>query len=104
MALTVSTSFDNIEVIIPAATGNKTVTLSLPSLDCFDPKTVEEIETSLADDPKVGKNPTEALRFLLTYFATNKAQKEAIAGLNGRQINEIDKYWQEESGITVGES
>ncbi|PIS66275.1 hypothetical protein AZH46_04090 [Corynebacterium striatum] len=104
MALTVSTTFEDIAVIIPAATGDKPVTLTLPPLDCFRPQQVDAINKLLEEHPTARTNGADAMRVMLDYFATTKGQKAAVAQLIARQIEEIDTYWQEESGMKVGES
>lgn len=104
MAFTVSTTFDNIEVVIPAADGEGTVTLALPPLDCFSPKQVDVINKALEKNPKAHTNGAEALRTMLLSFATEKQEKAAISALWARQLTEIDEYWQKESGMKVGES
>ncbi|WP_408930756.1 hypothetical protein ACKFR8_05070 [Corynebacterium axilliensis] len=104
MAFTVSTTFDNIEVVIPAADGEGSVTLSLPPLDCFSPKQVDAINKALEKNPKAHANGAEALRTMLLSFAAEKHEKAAISALWARQLTEIDEYWQKESGMKVGES
>lgn len=104
MALTVSSNFEDIEIIIPAATGNKTVTLTVPQLDCMQPADVTKINAMVQEDDTIRGNGTEVLRFMLKYYNTSKTAGEAIDKLVPRQMNEIDKYWQEKSEMTVGES
>ena len=104
MALTVTSNFKDIEINIPAATGNKLVTLTVPPLDCFPPAQVAALNKQVEENEELRGNGHEVLRLMLRFFNASKAAKDAINALVARQLEEIDKYWQEESGMTVGES
>lgn len=99
---------------IPAGNG-KWVEVSAPPTDCFSRSDVESMNEQLAElnpddltDEQKQMNPnfnaSELTRFMLRFFATTKAQRDAIDQLVPRQLSEIDKVWAKESGITVGES
>lgn len=102
MALTVSSSFDDIEIIIPPATGVKPITLTVPPLDCMRPVDTAAINAQIEE--KSPLQGSEILQLMLKFFNSSKAAKSAIDALVPRQLNEIDVYWQEASGLTVGES
>lgn len=102
MALTVSTNFDNIEIIIPPATGVKPVTLTVPPLDCMRPVDTAAINAQIKE--KGDMQGGEILQLMLKFFNSTKAAKAAIENLVPRQLNEIDEYWQQQSELKPGES
>ena len=49
-------------------------------------------------------NSDELTRFMLRFFTTTKAQRDAIDQLVPRQLSQINKEWARASGVDVGES
>lgn len=94
-------TFENLEFNIPAG-GDKSITVTVPPLDCVDPKDLQKINEDAKENPI-----TEAYgmtRRILLYFNTSKAKQDAINKLVERQLKAIDGIWAKESGVTVGES
>lgn len=115
MAFRVST-YEMIAFEIPDGKG-KIVELSVPPVDCFDPRDVEKINKKLAaypEDPEAegyvedhlnpNKNDQEMVRFMLAHFNPTKAKSDAIALLVPRHLAELNEHWLKESDPTVGES
>lgn len=94
-------NFENLEFDIPAG-GDKSITVSVPPLDCVDPKDLQKINESVKNDP-ITENYGMTRRILL-HFNTAKAKQDAINKLVERQLKTIDGIWASESGVTVGES
>lgn len=99
---------------IPAGNG-KWVEFSVPPTDCFTRSNVESMNEQLAEldaddltDEQKRLNPNynsdELTRFMLRFFTTTKAQRDAIDQLVPRQLSQINKEWARASGVDVGES
>lgn len=116
--------FELIEFEIPAGKG-KTVTLTVPPMDCVTTADVDGINKelekylssendsdttdsangeALPDHKDPTKDAAELLRLQLRYFNPSKAKVEAINALVARQLRQIDQIWARESSITLGES
>lgn len=103
--------FDMIEFDIPAGKGKK-LTLSVPPYDCIpladseamneQLRALEGKELDFVNDPN--HNAAALVRLMLKHFNPGKQKADAIDGLVPRQLSQIDKLWEKESGLTVGES
>lgn len=101
--------FEQLEVEIPA--GKSTVTLTFPPLDCFTPDQVEKMNAQLSaveegtpDHLDPNKNPIALAKGMLKFFNPSKAAQAAIDALVPRHVREIDTYWTDGSGISLGKS
>ena len=101
-------SFEMITFEIPDGKG-KIVELTVPPLDCFDPRDVKQMNAELkkikqtSDNPEAddyieaednpNKDPAAMIRFMLNHFNPTKAKRDAIALLVRRQLKQIDDEW-----------
>lgn len=109
MVFTVPT-FENIDFEIPDGKG-KSLTISVPPLDCMAPSDVAKMNKSLdevpEDTPAVkhpGKNATALIQHMLSYYNPAKAKRDAIWDLVPRQVDVINKHWDAQSEMNLGES
>lgn len=111
MAFDIGGDFELLEFNIPAGK-NKTVTITVPPLDCLAPSDVDEINKQLRElegqdlelvhDPN--RNVIALIKFQLKYFNPAKQKADAIDALLPRWVKQIDKIWTEKSDVTMGES
>lgn len=104
MAFTVSSTFDPVTFVIPAAKGTGTVEVSAPAFDCFAPKDQKSISDYLRENKEIEANAVEVIRYMLKHFNPGKAKQDALDALNIRQIMEINEHWEKESGLDAGKS
>lgn len=109
MAFNIGGDFEPLEFNIPAGKG-KTVTITLPPIDCVAPSDIEAMNEQMREmedqdllpvrDPN--KSVAAQLRLQLKYFNPQKQKSDAIDALPLRYVNQIVKIW-EDSEMSMGE-
>lgn len=96
-------AFENLEFDIPAG-NKKSITISVPPLDCWSRDQSEAISELVAEAAKGQPQAFFSTRIALLYFTDDADAKAAVEALVPRQLKAIDDIWAKESGISVGES
>lgn len=109
MAFNIGGDFESLEFNIPAGKG-KTVTITVPPIDCVAPSDIEAINEQMramedqdllpVNDPN--KSVAAQLRLQLKHFNPQKQKADAIDALPVRFVNQIVKIW-EDSEMSMGE-
>lgn len=109
MAFNIGGDFESLEFNIPAGKG-KTVTITVPPIDCVAPSDIEAINEQMREmedqdllpvnDPN--KSVAAQLRLQLKHFNPQKQKADAIDALPVRFVNQIVKIW-EDSEMSMGE-
>lgn len=109
MAFNIGGDFESLEFNIPAGKG-KTVTITVPPIDCVAPSDIEAINEQMramedqdllpVNDPN--KSPAAQIRLQLKHFNPQKQKADAIDALPVRFVNQIVKIW-EDSEMSMGE-
>lgn len=113
MAHKIFAEFDNVEFEIPTPKRDKTITISVPPLECLHPNDVDKMNTELdrlntSDDVPAARKPENnahvMILVMLKHYNPGKQARDAIDALLPVEMTEISRIWGEESSVTVGES
>lgn len=103
--------FDDIVFEIPTPKRDKTVTISVPPIDCLAPGDVDKINAQLdelnaADIPAARKpeNNAHVMILVMLKYYNPKSTHAAIDALLPAEISQINDIWGKESTMSVGES
>lgn len=92
---------DGVPFTLPAKTG--TVDITVPRLGDVAPKILNQLDKDLKKDRVPGDHP-ESTRYLLRLLVEGKESQESVEGLTVNQLVQISEIWNEESGVSMGES